>query len=249
MLLDGRVAMVTGTGPNIGGEIARTLAANGAKVVCLDLLLEHAQTAAQQIVERGGSATAVNVDITNPADVQKAVETAVSTFGGLHILVNNAAISIGGDLLQVKLEDWHRVLDVILTGTLLCSRYAAKQMIAQGSGGAIVNIASTSGHRGGMHNIAYNTAKAGTLNLTRCMALTLAPHKIRVNSVTPTTTGVSLSRGAERSGTPRNIPLGRYGRPIDQAKAVLFLVSSEAEWITGADLPVDGGVLAILPAG
>lgn len=251
MLLDGRVAIVTGTGPNIGGEIARTLAANGAKVVCLDLLLEHAQTTVQQIVECGGSATAVAADITNPADVQKAVETAKSTFGGLHILVNNAAISIGGNLLQAKLEDWRRVLDVILTGTFLCSQCGAKQMIAQESGGAIVNIASTSGHRGGRGNIAYNAAKGGILNLTRAMAIQLAPHKIRVNSVTPTQTGVSLARGTVRghSGPPRNIPLGRWGRPIDQARAVLFLVSSESEFITGVDLPVDGGVLASMPAG
>lgn len=252
MLLDDCVAIVTGTGPNIGREIALTLAANGAAVVCLDLVLEHSQTCVQQIVERGGNATAVAADITNPTDVQRAIETAKSTFGGLHILVNNAAISIGGDLLQAKLEDWDLVLNVVLTGTFLCSKYAAKQMIAQESGGAIVNISSTSGHRGGKGNIAYNTAKGGILNLTRSMAIQLAPHKIRVNSVTPSTTGISLAQGGrprEEGGPPKNIPLGRWGRTIDQAQAVLFLVSSQADFITGVDLPVDGGVLAGMAPG
>ncbi len=251
MLLDGRVAIVTGTGPNIGKEIARTLAANGAKVVCLDLLLEHAQACARQIAETGGSATAVAADITKPADVQRAVETAISTFGGLHILVNNAAITAHEGLLEAKVESWRRVLDVNLTGTFLCSQYAAKQMIAQGSGGAIVNIASTSGHLGGPGAIAYAVSKGGILQFTRAMAIQLAPHNIRVNSVTPTQTGTGVGGGRPRDevGPPRNIPLGRWGRPIDQARAVLFLVSPEADFITGIDLPVDGGVLAVFPRG
>ncbi len=251
MLLDGRVAIVTGSGPNIGGEIACTLAANGAKVVCLDLLLERAQACAQKITELGGNATAIAANVTEPADVQRAVETAVSTFGGLHILVNNAAITGGGGLLQATVENWRRILDVILIGTFLCSQYAAKQMIAQGSGGAIVNIASTSGHRAHGEAFAYGAAKGGILNFTRGMAIELAPHKIRVNSVTPTQTGTPVAGGRPRDegGPPKNIPLGRWGRPIDQARAVLFLVSPEAEFITGVDLPVDGGLLAYIPFG
>jgi NAD(P)-dependent dehydrogenase (short-subunit alcohol dehydrogenase family) len=247
MLLDERVAIVSGTGPNIGGEIARTLADNGAKVVCFDLKLQNAQAVARQITEQGGSATAVGGDNTNPADVQRAVDAAVRAFGGVHILVNDAAISPLGGLLDAKLEDWRRTLEVILTGTFLCSRYAAQQMITQGQGGAIVNICSTSGHRGRVDAIAYGTAKGGLLNLTRSLAITLAPHKIRVNSVTPTSTGVSLARGGpprDELGPPTYIPLGRWGRPTDQAHAVLFLVSPNADFVTGVDLPVDGGSLA-----
>ena len=251
MLLQDQVAIVTGTGPNIGGEIARTLAENGAKVVCLDLQVERAEATVRQIIEQGGSAIAVATDITNPTDVQKAMNTAVETFGGVHILVNNAAITRREGLLEVTLEQWNQVLDVILTGTFLCSRYVAERMIAQGGGGAIVNIASTSGHRGGRGAIAYATAKGGLLNLTRSLAVQLAPHKIRVNSVTPTQTGIPVGGGRPRDEgePPKNIPLGRYGRPTDQAQAVLFLASPNADFTTGEDLRVDGGVLAVYQGG
>ena len=252
MLLDGRVAIVTGTGPNIGGAIARTLASNGARVVCVDLRPEQAEAAAAQIREQGGQAVPAAADITKPDDVQGVVRTAVDAFGGVHILVNNAGISPHTGLWDAKLEDWHRTLDVILTGTYLCSRYATEPMVAQGEGGAIVNICSTSGHRGRPDAMAYATAKGGLLNLTRSLALALAPYHIRVNSVTPTTSGLSLGGGGrprDESKPPADIPLGRLGRTVDQAEAVLFLVSPNADFITGTDLLVDGGRLARLGVG
>lgn len=253
MLLDNKVALVSGTGPNIGSEIARTLGANGAKVVCLDLQEKYAKAAAKDITEAGGSAIAVAGDITNPADVERAVQAAVNTYGGLHILVSDAAISDHDPFLEAKLESWRQVLDVILTGTFLCGQYAARQMVAQGSGGAIVNIVSTSGHRGETVRIAYGAAKSGVLNLTRSMAMQLAPHKIRVNSVTPTQTGTPVGRPdappRDENVLPKNIPLRRWGRPADQAQAVLFLVSPNADFITGIDLPCDGGLLAYFPVG
>lgn len=245
MLLSDRVALVTGAGPNIGGEIARTLASNGARVVCLDVRQDVAEGRASEINRTGGSAIAVRADITSPDDMQAAVAAAVSAFGGLHILVNNAGISPLGGLLDADLNEWRRTLDVILTGTLICSRYAARQMIEQGQGGAIVNIASTSGHRGRTGAIAYSTAKGGVLQLTRVLAMELAPHRIRVNSVTPSTSGVALATGRphEESGPPSQIPLGRWGRTSDQAQAVLFMASPMSDFITGVDLPVDGGLL------
>jgi NAD(P)-dependent dehydrogenase (short-subunit alcohol dehydrogenase family) len=245
VLLEHRVALVTGSGPNIGGEIARTLARNGASVVCLDVRQEVAEATANDVRQAGGSALAVRADITRPEDIEAAVARAVGEFGGLHILVNNAGISPLGGLFDADLDDWRRTLDVILTGTLVCSRYAAKQMIQQGQGGAIVNIASTSGHRGRTGAIAYATAKGGVLQLTRVLAMELAPHKIRVNSVTPSTSGIALATGRphEESGPPTQIPLGRWGRTSDQAQAVLFMVSPMADFVTGTDLPVDGGLL------
>ena len=125
-------------------------------------------------------------------------------------------------------------------------------MIARGHGGAIVCMASTSGHRGNVGKGAYPVAKGGVLNLTRVAAVELAPHGIRVNSVTPTQSGQPLGYGyqadvLERSGPARSIPLGRWGRPEDQANAALFLASDQAEFITGADLPCDGGLLAVFP--
>lgn len=251
MLLDGKVAIVSGTGPNIGAEIARTLAANGAKVACLDLKHECAEAATKQIAETGGSAIAIAADITKLDDVKRAIKAAVDAFGGIHILVNDAAISDREPFLEAKLDTWQNVLDVILTGTFLCSQHAARQMIAQGQGGAIVNIVSTSGHRGEEIRVAYGTAKAGLLNLTRTMALQLAPYKIRVNSVTPTQTGIPVGGTRPRDDSsppsPSAVPLGRWGRPQDQAQAVLFLASPNADFITGVDLPVDGGNLAGRP--
>jgi 3-oxoacyl-[acyl-carrier protein] reductase len=244
MLLDNKVAIVTGTGPNIGGEIARTLAANGAQLVCLDSRVEMAEMTARQISEAGGQAIAVGADITSPADMQRMVKQAVDAFGQVNILVNNAGISPNGSLVDIQIEDWLATLNVILTGTFLCSRFVVKQMIAQGTGGAIVNIASTSGHRGRAGAIAYSTAKGGVLQLTRCMAMELAPHKIRVNSVTPNASGLSLATGKSREGTPPQAPIGRWGRTADQAQAVLFMVSPNADFVTGTDLAVDGGILA-----
>ncbi|MPY81340.1 MAG: SDR family oxidoreductase [Actinobacteria bacterium] len=243
-----KVVLVTGTGPNIGGEIARTFAANGARVVCLDARSEIAAATAKEISDTGAEALAVTADITSSDDVERAVQDAVSTFGGLDVLVNNAAISPLGSLIDTKMEDWHAALNVILTGTFLCSRFAAKQMIAQNTGGVIINIASTSGHRGKSGHIAYATAKGGVLQLTRCMAMELAAHGIRVNSVSPNSSGTPLAGSAKsREGKPPRAPLGRWGRTTDQAQAVVFMASSNADFITGTDLAVDGGVLAGRP--
>jgi NAD(P)-dependent dehydrogenase (short-subunit alcohol dehydrogenase family) len=251
MLLDGRVALVTGTGPNIGGEIARVLAANGARLVCLDARAEQAEQAAATIRSDGGDAVSVHADITDPKSVERAFDRAVEAYGAIHILVNNAAITHVGTILDTDLDEWQHILDVCLTGTFLCGQQAARRMVEQGEGGAIVNVSSTSGHRGGARAIAYATAKGGVLNLTRSMAIQLAPHSIRVNSVTPTQTGTPIGSDKPRDGggPPKNIPLARWGRPADQAQAVLFLVSPQSDFITGVDLPVDGGLLATIPKG
>jgi len=245
MKLKGKMALVTGAGPNIGQEICRVLAGEGARVACNDVDAARAKAAAEAVEKDGGSALAVAADITDPGQVKAMVDRIAGQLGGLDILVNNAAITIPKGLLQISLEEWKRNIDIILTGTFLVSRYAAEVMVKQGRGGAIVNIASTSGHRGRANAIAYCTAKGGILNMTRAMAMDLASHGIRVNSVSPTKTGVSVG-GLEKEGERSfdEIPLGRLGRPRDQALAVLYLVSDDAEFVTGFDLRVDGGALA-----
>ncbi len=245
MKLHGKIALVTGAGPNIGREIGRVLAREGAQVACNDVDPSRAAASAEQIEKEGGRALPVPADITDPARVKAMVDRVVERFGGLDILVNNAAITIPKGLLQISVEEWKRNIDIILTGTFLCSRYAAEVMVSRRKGGAIVNIASTSGHRGRPNALAYCTAKGGILNMTRAMAMDLAPYRIRVNSVSPTKTGSSvgsLESEGERSFT--EIPLGRLGRPQDQALAVLYLVSDDADFVTGCDLRVDGGSLA-----
>lgn len=245
MKLKGKTALVTGAGPNIGQEICSVLAGEGANVACNDVDPIRAKASAERIAKEGGTALAVPGDITDPVQVQAMVERVVEQFGGIDILVNNAAITVPKGLLQIGLEEWKRNIDIILTGTFLCSRHAAEVMVRQGRGGAIVNIASTSGHRGRANALAYCAAKGGILNMTRAMAMDLVPHRIRVNSMSPTKTGVSVG-GLEAEGE-RNfdeIPWGRLGRPKDQALAVLYLVSDDADFVTGIDLRVDGGALA-----
>lgn len=243
--LSGRVALVTGAGPNIGCEIAATLARAGATVLCNDVKADLAEAAAKKAAQGGHKAFPLAFDITDPDAVERAVEAASRQHGTIDILVNNAGVTVPKSVLTISLEEWRRVTRVIQEGSFLCSRAVASRLVAAKKPGAIVNVASTSGHRGRKNAIAYCTAKGGILNFTRALAMDLAPYRIRVNSVSPTKTGASV--GAIESIAARafdEIPLGRLGLPQDQANAVLFLVSEEASFITGLDIRVDGGTLA-----
>ena len=245
MRLRGKRALVTGAGPNIGREICLALAEEGAIVACNGMDADLAGAVAGDIERKGGSGLAVTADVTDVAQVQAMMDLVSDRFGGLDILVNNAAITVRKGLLEISLEEWQRNVDVILTGTFLCSRSAAGLMVRQGTGGSIVNIASTSGHWGRANALAYCAAKGGLLNMTRAMALDLAPHRIRVNSVSPTRTGSPVGDGSgSQVRTSDGIPLGRLGRPRDHALAVVYLVSDDAGFVTGCDLRVDGGSLA-----
>jgi gluconate 5-dehydrogenase len=243
--LKGRTALVTGAGPNIGRTIAATLAKAGATVFCNDVNAAAAEAAAKAAREAGGSAFALPFDVSDPPAVEKAIAQANAKGSLIDILVNNAAITIPKGILDVSLEEWRRVIDINLTGMFLCSRAVAKALVAAKKTGAIVNIASTSGHRGRRNAISYCSSKGGVLNFTRAMAMDLAPHGIRVNSVTPTKTGHSVGN-LEASGVRSydEIPLGRLGDPQDQANAVLFMASDRAGFVTGTDLCVDGGAIA-----
>lgn len=250
-MLEGKVAVVSGAGPNIGREIAATLAAHGASVVCLDVSREAAEATAREVADRGYEAIAVDGDITKPEDMENLVAQAVAAYGHIDILVNNAAITNDAGLIDESLPTFRKIVDVILAGTFNCTQHVARRMVEQGTGGAIVNVASTSGHRGKSGAVAYQSAKAGVLNFTRACAMELAPHNIRVNSLTPTQTGMPVGGKPARpdSEVPKSVPRGRWGKPRDQAQAVLFLVSDNADFITGADLPVDGGNLAMRLSG
>lgn len=245
MKLEGRVAIVTGAGRNIGEAVASVFADEGARVAVVDTDPGRATTVANRITAgHPGAALPLVCDVSVKEAVQGMISTVVSRFGRVDVLVNNVAITDRKTILDLDEDEWDRVLRVTLTSVFLCTKYAGRQMAQQGRGGSIINMASTSGHRGRGNATAYTAAKGGVLNLTRSLAIQLAPYKIRVNSLTPNRVGSPVGEDTVREGgTVRNL-VGRNGLPLDVARAALFLASDDAEFITAADLLVDGGALA-----
>jgi NAD(P)-dependent dehydrogenase (short-subunit alcohol dehydrogenase family) len=245
MRFSGKVAVVTGAGRNVGAAIAASFAREGARVAVVDLDDGRAQATVAQIdAEVPGAATPFRCDVADPADVRKTMDAIADQFGRLDILVNNVAITDrGATVLDLDEDVWDQVLRVTLTSVFLCTKYAGARMVAAGNGGAVINIGSTSGYRARPNALAYPAAKAAVINMTRSIAAQLAPHGIRVNSVTPNKVGSPVGRDEEPPDRPRNNMLGRGGRPEDIAGAVVFLASDDASFITSTDLVVDGGVL------
>ncbi|HEV3345736.1 MAG TPA: SDR family NAD(P)-dependent oxidoreductase [Methylomirabilota bacterium] len=257
MRLEGKIAIVTGTSPNIGGGIAEGLAEEGATVVCVDLAADNASQCAEAIRRRGGQALGITCDVTDEGQVEAMVARARETYGGVDVLVNNAGILGGLSVLEMPVERWNRQIAVNLTGTFLCTKHVARAMVAGRRRGSIVVVVSTAGHQGQAGNIAYSTSKSGLLNFTRAAAMDLARHGIRVNSLTPTAT--DTDEAADRAvawGRPRPeprprgldfakmVPMGKLPSPHHYARAVAFLASDDAELITGTDLRVDAGAIA-----
>jgi NAD(P)-dependent dehydrogenase (short-subunit alcohol dehydrogenase family) len=255
--LEGKIAIVTGTSPNIGAGIAGGLADEGATVVCVDVVPDNATQCARWITGRGGKALGVVCDVTDEAQVEALVARVRDTYGGVDVLVNNAGILGGLGVLEMPLERWSRQLAVNLTGTFLCTKHIARRMVADGRRGSIIVIASTAAHQGQAGNIGYCASKSGLLNFTRAAAMDLVKHGIRVNSLTPTATDTTEShdravtwgrpRPERRSGAldfPKMIPMGALPSPRHYARAAVFLASDDSEMITGVDLRVDAGAIA-----
>ena len=217
----------------------------GARVAVVDIIRERAEAVATAInIAHGDVALPIACDVTNSADVQTMVATVVGAWSDIYALVNNVGVVDRKDILETEEAEWDRVINISLKSVFLVSRYVAQRMVDQGKGGRIINIGSTSGLSGRSNAVAYPSAKAGVYNLTRSLAIQLAPHGIRVNTVTPN----RIRTEAEPGAPPRNWQVtnlvGRQGTPQDVAAAVAFLASDEADFITGSDITVDGGVRA-----
>jgi NAD(P)-dependent dehydrogenase (short-subunit alcohol dehydrogenase family) len=246
MKLKDQVAIVTGAGRNIGEDTAKLLASEGAKVAVVDMDQGRGDKVAAEIAQAGGVAAAFMADVASEADIAKLVKDIVAKWGRIDILINNAAISDNKHVLEITKEQWDKVIAVTLTAPFLMSQHAARQMVAQGGGGKIVNIGSTSGFFGRSRAIAYTAAKGGVANLTRSLAVQLAPYHIRVNGVVPNKIGSPVGKDEFDPTRPVVNLVGRPGVPMDLARVILFLVSDESAFIAGEMLFVDGGVSAML---
>ena len=249
-LLDfsGRVAVITGGGSGLGAGIARRFAQAGAAVVVhYRTSGPEAEALVRAIQAGGGKAVAVGGDLTQAADAERLLVETLEAFGRLDVLINNAGLYPESDLLEMSEAEWDSVLEANLRSVFLCTQAAAQRMVAQGDGGAIVNIASIEAANPQAGHSHYGAAKAAVVAHTRAAAQELAPHGIRVNAVSP---GLIWKEGIEQAwpdGVRRwhgRAPLQRMGMPEDVADACLFLASPAARWITGANLFVDGGVTA-----
>ncbi len=246
--LDGKIALVTGASSGFGHHLAQVLAEAGARVLIGARRTDRLDALAAEIRGRGGSAHAVALDVTDAASLEAALAEGESALGPVDILVNNAGIGgPGAFAADLDEADWDQVIDTNLKGVWLASRAVARRMIARGTGGAIVNIASMLGLRVAHAVPAYAASKAGVIHLTQAMALELARHKIRVNGLAPGYFETDINRDylASPAGQAmiKRIPQRRTGELADLDGPFLLLASDASRYMTGTVIPIDGGHL------
>lgn len=253
MLLQNKIAIVTGAGSGIGAASARRFATEGAAVVVADVRLRKAEEVAASINDAGGHALAVAVDVADAASVAAMVDTTIRELGRLDVLFNNAGTLRPGSAVELSVEDWDLVMAVNVRSVFLGAKYAVPHMEAQG-GGSIINTASISGLHGDGGSVVYAASKAAVINLTRALSTDHAPAGIRVNAICPGTIATPPVQRmmADPVALQRNLDahaLRRLGRPEEIAAAAVWLASDESSFVTGEALVVDGGLRAQSPLG
>jgi meso-butanediol dehydrogenase/(S,S)-butanediol dehydrogenase/diacetyl reductase len=248
MRLKDKVVIITGGGSGIGRAAAELFAQEGAKVVVADYRPDAGQAAVQAVKGSGREAIFVHVDVSDGDQVQKMVQTALDTYGGIDILFNNAGILLLGTVLETDEEDWNRLMSINLNGVFLCSKAVIPHMIKRG-GGSIINTSSSTGaHDAAGNAVAYIASKGAVTLLTRAMAIDHAQDNVRVNAIAPGPTDTPMLRDnlstEELGAFAATFPMKRLGRPEELAYAALFLASDETSFVTGAILAVDGGQTA-----
>lgn len=250
MKLDTKIAMITGAASGIGEATGRLFADEGAAVLIVDQNSQAGERVTREIVDRGGRAVFIRADVSSGADMRASMERAEELFGGLDVLVNNAAVQLLAKLTETSEEDWDRVQNVNLKGVFLGCKYAIPLMVKRG-GGSIINVASVLGFVGDPDLAAYCAAKGGVIALTKVAALTYGPDKVRVNCVcpgdveTPLVTayfGQSPDPAAQRRMIAEKYALRRIADPGEVARLIVFLASQESSFMTGASVVIDGGL-------
>lgn len=247
----GKVAIVTGASSGIGRATAVELANRGAAVVVADYSDEGGKETAKLITDAGGKAVFVHVDVSNEPEVKAMVDTAISNYGRLDYLVNNAGVAgdpFGSVLHEVTLSDFERLQDINVGGVFLGTKYAVPHMLKVG-GGSIVNVSSVAGARGFAGDPSYCTSKHAVIGFTKSAALTYAKQGIRINAIGPGVVFTAMTKfitddDAMTTGMLATTPMGRFATPEEMAKPIAFLLSDGASYITGAYYNIDGGWLA-----
>ena len=249
--LAGKTAIVTGAARGIGAACARAFAEHGANVVLGDVLEDQcAETAANISADTGAATLSVSADVSDPADCAALLAACTDRFDGCDILLNNAGIIVPGSILDATIEDFDRVIAVNLRGTFLLSRLVARHMVERGTKGAIINMSSTNAVVTIPDQMPYAASKGGVQQMTRAMAMALAPHDIRVNAIGPGTIltdmlKVVIADDEARRTILSRTPMGRIGGPEEVASVAVFLASDYASYLTGETIFPDGGRLSL----